>query len=67
MAAEILDGSPTSVRASLQIMSETAGIADTLDAVTHLSPALDALLLSEDSVEGMTAFAQKRRPVWRNR
>lgn len=67
LAAEILDGSPTSVRASLQIMSETAGIADTIDAVTHNSPALDELLLSEDSVEGMTAFAQKRRPVWRNR
>jgi acetyl-CoA C-acetyltransferase len=67
LAAEILDGSPTSVRVSLQIMSETASIADTVTAVTHPSPALEELLLSEDSIEGMTAFAAKRRPVWRNR
>ncbi|WP_067662879.1 acetyl-CoA acetyltransferase [Nocardia miyunensis] len=67
LAEEILDGSPTSVRVSLQIMTETAGIAGTLDAVTHPSPALDELLLSEDSVEGITAFAAKRRPSWRNR
>ncbi|WP_258081036.1 acetyl-CoA acetyltransferase [Nocardia nova] len=67
LAEEILDGSPTSVRISLQIMSETAGIADTHDAVTHPSPALDELMLSEDSVEGIAAFAAKRRPIWRNR
>ena len=29
--------------------------------------ALDALLVSEDMVEGMTAFAQKRLPQWKNR
>lgn len=67
LADEILEGSPTSVRASLQIMNETVGIADTLDAVSHHSSALDDLLLSEDSIEGITAFAAKRRPVWRNR
>lgn len=67
LAAEILDGSPTSVRVSLQIMNETAGIADTVDAVAHPSPALDELMVSEDSVEGVTAFAEKRAPRWRNR
>jgi acetyl-CoA C-acetyltransferase len=67
LAAEILDVSPTSVRVSLQIMNETAGFTDTVDAVTHPSPALDDLLLSADSIEGITAFAQKRRPEWRNR
>lgn len=67
LAAEILDGSPTSVRASLQIMAETEGVADTVDAVTHPSPALDELMLSEDMIEGVNAFAQKRKPVWRNR
>jgi acetyl-CoA C-acetyltransferase len=67
LAAEILDGSPTSVRISLQVMEETRGIADVIDAVTHHSTALDDLMASEDAIEGLTAFAQKRRPHWRNR
>lgn len=67
LAAEILEGSPTSVRVSLQIMNETQGIADTVDAVEHPSDALDELVLSQDMVEGVTAFVEKREPVWRNR
>jgi acetyl-CoA C-acetyltransferase len=67
LAAEILESSPSSVRASLQIMTETEGIADTIDAITFPSPALDELMVSEDMIEGMTAFAQKRPPQWRNR
>ncbi|MBE9373787.1 enoyl-CoA hydratase/isomerase family protein [Saccharopolyspora sp. HNM0983] len=67
LAAEILRGSPTSVRASLQIMNETAGIADTVEAVEHPSSALDDLMTSEDSIEGVAAFAEKREPHWRNR
>lgn len=67
LAARILDGSPTSVRISLQLMAETQGIADTVEAVRHRSPAFDELMTSEDALEGMTAFAQKRAPRWRNR
>lgn len=67
LAAEILGGSPTSVRASLQIMAETEGIPDTVDAVTQPSRAIDELMVSEDMIEGITAFAQKRSPRWRNR
>jgi acetyl-CoA C-acetyltransferase len=67
LAAEILDASPTSVRISLQVMEETRGIADAVDAVTHPTTALDDLMTSEDATEGLTAFAQKRRPNWRNR
>jgi acetyl-CoA C-acetyltransferase len=66
LAAEILDGSPTSVRASLQVMAETRGIPDTLDAVEHPSAGYDDVMISHDAIEGMTAFAQKRRPRWRN-
>ena len=58
LAAEILDGSPTSVRISLQVMDETRGIADVVDAVTHPTSAFDDLMTSEDAIEGMTAFAQ---------
>ncbi|MFC4063538.1 acetyl-CoA acetyltransferase [Actinoplanes subglobosus] len=67
LAAEILEGSPTSVRISLQVMEETRGIADVVDAVTHPSPAFDELMVSEDAIEGLIAFAQKRKPQWRNR
>ena len=67
LAAEILDGSPTSVRLSLRVMAETRGIPDVIDAVTHGSSALDELMISEDMIEGVTAFAAKRKPRWRNR
>ena len=67
LAAEILDGSPTSVRLSLRVMAETRGIPDVIDAVTYRSSALDELMISEDMIEGVSAFAAKRKPRWRNR
>lgn len=67
LAADILQGSPTSVRISLQVMAETRGIPDVIDAVTHPSSAVDDLMASEDTLEGLAAFAQKRTPNWRNR
>jgi acetyl-CoA C-acetyltransferase len=66
LAAEILDGSPTSVRLSLKVMAQTQGIADTVDAVTAPSDAVDELMTSADAIEGMMAFALKRRPEWKN-
>jgi acetyl-CoA C-acetyltransferase len=67
LAAEILGGSPTSVRISLQLMEQTRGIPDVIDAVTHPSGLVDELLGTEDAAEGQRAFAQKRPPRWRNR
>ncbi|NIH85163.1 acetyl-CoA acetyltransferase [Amycolatopsis granulosa] len=67
VAAAILAGSPTSVRTSLRMMAEADAIADTTAAVRHPSPALDELLVTQDAFEGPAAFAQKRKPVWRNR
>jgi acetyl-CoA C-acetyltransferase len=67
LAQEILAASPTSVRISLQVMEETQGIADTVEAVTHPTDAVDDLLFSDDMIEGLTAFARKRRPQWKNR
>jgi acetyl-CoA C-acetyltransferase len=67
LAEEILKGSPTSVRLSLQIMRETGGIADELAAARLRLAALDELMNSEDAMEGPVAFAQKRKPNWKNR
>jgi acetyl-CoA C-acetyltransferase len=67
LAAEIMTGSPTSVRLSLTLMEQTQGIADTIDAVTAPSDVFDELMFSHDAIEGMTAFANKRNPEWRNR
>src|SRR3954447_6264100 len=67
LAARILEGSPTSVGISLAVMAETQGIADTVEAVRHRTSLFDELMTSEDALEGMTAFAQKRPPQWHNR
>jgi len=67
LAAQIVQGSPTSIRLSLQVMNETQAMADPLDAVLHPTQAVDELLASHDAWEGMRAFAEKRAPNWKNR
>jgi len=67
LAAEILDGSPTSVRISLRLMEETRAIPDPVAAISHPTTAFDDLMASADAFEGPAAFAQKRAPRWRNR
>ncbi|MDT5145203.1 MAG: acetyl-CoA C-acetyltransferase [Mycobacterium sp.] len=66
LAAEILEGSPTSVRLSLKLMDHTESIPNTVDAVTAPNDVVDELMTSADAIEGMTAFAMKRRPQWKN-
>jgi acetyl-CoA C-acetyltransferase len=69
LASEILAVSPTSVRLTMQVMRETDVYADADEATRAVSSssAIDDLLMSEDFVEGTSAFAQKRQPQWRNR
>lgn len=66
LAAEILDASPTSVRLSLKLMEQTQGIPNTVDAATPPTDIVDELMISADAIEGMTAFAMKRKPQWKN-
>jgi acetyl-CoA C-acetyltransferase len=67
LADEILEGSPTSVRLALKIMRDTETMPDELAACRWKHPAIDELMTSEDAIEGPMAFAQKRKPVWKNR
>jgi acetyl-CoA C-acetyltransferase len=64
IAAQILAASPISVRVSLQLMSEAEAIADPVEAATAPSSALDTLIASQDTYEGLMAFAEKRAPNW---
>ncbi|MET0703165.1 MAG: acetyl-CoA acetyltransferase [Mycobacterium sp.] len=67
LAAEIMAGSPTSVRLSLTLMEQTQGIPDVHEAVTAPTSVIDELMFSEDAIEGISAFATKRSPQWKNR
>ena len=69
LAAEIASVSPTSVRLTMQIIHEGDQEPDDVKATAAMlhSTAIDSLSISEDMVEGLSAFAQKRSPVWKNR
>jgi acetyl-CoA C-acetyltransferase len=67
LASQIVDVSPTSVRLSMRIMEECGGLASEVEASCLHSSAIDELFASEDMKEGVAAFAQKRRPVWKNK
>ena len=67
-AAMILQNSPMSIRASKQTINR--GMATTLEqaiAEQRDYPAVRALAVSEDYIEGPKAFSEKRPPQWKGR
>jgi len=66
LANELAERSPAAVALGLKAFYDTQDL-DFAPAVQHLQGELGKVLALEDAAEGITAFFQKRKPVWKGR
>ena len=66
-AGLILECSPMAIRASKQVVHRSLDEPTLETAMTRTYPAAQANLASHDYIEGPKAFAERRKPEWRNR
>jgi crotonobetainyl-CoA hydratase len=64
-AGEIMECSPVSIQASKEAAMGGLGM-PLEEACTHNFPGTAKLWKSKDAIEGPLAFAQKRKPQWKN-
>jgi enoyl-CoA hydratase/carnithine racemase len=69
LAREMLENAPLAQRGNKRVIEAVLGAASPLDGATEqqLSELRRAAFGSEDFREALRAFAEKRRPVWRDR
>nr|WP_295927311.1 enoyl-CoA hydratase-related protein [uncultured Dyadobacter sp.] len=66
LADQICENAPLAIQKGVQAMRHIQAIPDS-EKHSYLKTELDYLLQSEDAREGAKAFAEKRKPVWKNR
>jgi crotonobetainyl-CoA hydratase len=66
-AGLVLECSPMAIRASKQSVYRSLAEPTLQQAMTTVYPAVQANLESEDYIEGPRAFAERRKPNWKNR
>ena len=68
MAADIIAAAPLAIASIKELIRDTEDL-DTEAAFKHMrdgkSPIYKQMLDSADAIEGPTAFAEKREPVWK--